>query len=485
MRGLTTAGCRLVRAMTGPVSIRGAESPGRSRNPSGARLVPRECVWQPRRVIMSVMSIVQAVLLIGPGLVGTAQSPTADRPPLDYFVVVTGSEILDGLYPDSHTHFLTRTLRPLGGRCVGAITVDDRAEDLMAALRFALGKAGLIIVTGGLGPTPNDITRETLARFTGIALREQSDVVADLEKRLNQSRDQFRPTLRRQALVPVAGTYFPNHSGTAVGLLFDTTNAAIVALPGPPRELQPMVEQELLPLLQRRFGLRPAGATLTMRFVGIGQSQISQTLQDHAELPSDLVITSQFDAGRVDFTFSFPGQSVAEKARVDTMATILRRELGEFLYAEDSTSLEDQVIGAFARRGLTLALAEVGSGGHLTDSLAQVPNLDHVLVGSYVAPNERQLCQLLQLGAADAPEAERLRAIAIAARAQSGSDVAVVVGIPTRDRGGLRSVHVLWLDPSPRETQFTNSDSSKESHALLTTRILDWLRRQFRTRTAG
>src|SRR5512146_2729821 len=103
----------------------------------------------------------------------------ATSKPVDYFVVVTGGELLEGVYPDAHTPFLTRTLRPLGCRCVGSLTVDDHREDIQRALRFATNHAPLVLITGGLGPTPNDITRETLSEFTGLPLRENPDVLAD------------------------------------------------------------------------------------------------------------------------------------------------------------------------------------------------------------------------------------------------------------------------------------------------------------------
>ena len=115
--------------------------------------------------------------------------------------------------------------------------------------------------------------------------------------------------------MPVQGTYLKNANGTAVGLVFETPDRVIVALPGPPRELQPMVRDELVPYLSRRFGTRPPGASLTLRFVGLGQSQIDQTLKDHVPLPADITTSSQFEGGRVDFTFSLPGDTPEDRAR--------------------------------------------------------------------------------------------------------------------------------------------------------------------------
>jgi nicotinamide-nucleotide amidase len=419
---------------------------------------------------------------VGPCL---TQPATPDRPALDYVIVVTGGEVLEGLFPDSHTHFLTRTLRSLGGRCVGSVTVDDREQDLSGALCFGLGKAPLVIVTGGLGPTPNDITREAISRFTGLPLREHEEVVAGMERRFGQSREQLRANLRRQALVPSSGDYLTNSVGTAVGLVFETTNATIVALPGPPRELQPMVEQQLLPFLQRHFGLRRPGASLTLRFVGLGQSQISQTLQDQVKLPPELVITSQFEAGRVDFTFALPGDTEAERAWLGALAGTMRGQLGAHLYAEDDSTLEAKVMGAFARRGLTLALVEIGTGGHVTDSLTQVAEVERVLVGSYVAPTEGRVTQLLQLPVVAGSDDERLLGIVREARIRSRCDVAVLVCTPDPAQAPSRGVRVVWVDAGHRQTEIPWTDSTVASQALLTTRVLDWLRLQIAREEQG
>ena len=180
----------------------------------------------------------------------------ADEHVVDYSILVTGNELLTGVYPDGHTHFLTRTLRPLGLRCVGSMSVDDQAADIQQALQFACSHSRLVIVTGGLGPTDSDITREVLSEFTGIALAEHPDVLQSMEQRLNTPRDKLRANLRRQTRVPTRGTYLTNAAGSAVGLVFEAEKAIIVALPGPPRELQPMVRDALVPYLARRFGTR-------------------------------------------------------------------------------------------------------------------------------------------------------------------------------------------------------------------------------------
>jgi nicotinamide-nucleotide amidase len=406
-------------------------------------------------------------------------SGRADPAAPDYFIVVTGGELLEGAYPDAHTHFLTRTLRPLGLRCAGALVVDDRREDLLAALHFATNRAGLVLVTGGLGPTPNDITRETLSEFTGIPLRESEAAVAELERRFSQPRDQLRPNLRRQCQVPERGGFFPNPRGTAVGLVFDLAPGALIALPGPPRELQPMVRDEVLPWLRRRYGVREPGASLTLRFVGVGQSQIDHTIQERVALPPEVIVTSLFEGSRVDFTFSLPGHTERDVERLRQLGAEVRRHLGEFCYAEGETTLEEVVLRAVRNHGARLTLAEVASGGALAAALSSAPAVADVVRGSFVAPTEDQLGGLLEAGrtAGEVGSEARVRALADSAAKHGGTRWAVVVGEAHGDAGERRVWLAFKTDSTVKTRRLAAGEPSTAGRAGLVTSVLDQVRR--------
>lgn len=404
---------------------------------------------------------------------------------VDYMILVTGGELLGGAYPDAHTVFLTRTLRPLGLHCVGSLCVDDKPADILEGLRFASGRAPLVIVTGGLGPTENDLTRQSLAEFTGIALREHPEVLAAMERRFGLARDQLRPNLRAQTLVPERGTYLPNPNGTSVGLVFEMAGKTIVALPGPPRELQPMVRDALVPYLSRRFGTRAPGATMMLRFVGLGQSQISQTFKDRVPVPADVAVFSQFEGSRVDYTFTLVDDSPQARARLQELKQKILKELGDNIYADDPTTLEEHVARGLESRGATLAVAEVGSAGALAAGLAAVDGKRPALAGAYVAPTEEQMRRLLRLGDEGwkaASATERIALLAAAAAESSGSQAAVAVGEARQDAGGNRFVEVVLRLPGGRvESQRLAVRGSGElARANLATQLLDQLRRRLR-----
>ncbi len=440
---------------------------------------------KPNGDLIATHCVIGVILLLALVSTGWPQpAPTdapareAAAPPVRYMIVITGDELLAGAYPDGHTFFLTRTLRPLGLQCVGSMFVDDNPADVKEALRFAMGKAALIIVTGGLGPTDNDITREALRDFTGIALREHPDVLAAMARRFNTPVGELRANLRRQTQVPVQGTYLKNSAGTAVGLVFEMPERVIVALPGPPRELQPMVRDELIPYLNRRFGTRPPGASVTLRFVGLGQSQIDQTLKEHVPLPRDVMTSSQFEGSRVDFTFSLPGDTAGDRTRLQELKARIMEFLGDNIYADDeTTSLEDHVVKLLEARHQTLALAEVGSGGALAAALNGARNAQRVLTGAHVAPTPERLRQLLRLGQ-EAPDSDPTPQFARAAAAEAGSQWAIAIGEIRKGDGGS-SVQVALRLPDgqveSRSIRVQGSDAS--ARARLITDLLDQLRR--------
>ena len=466
----------------------------RSREPGGPRRTPRPGSRPAgtgltiRRRGLGPVALAGGLLL---ALLG-GLAPAADGPPaptdkaVDYAIVVTGRELLVGAYADSHTQFLTKTLRGLGLHCVYSISVDDGSADIGEAVRNALAKVPLVIVTGGLGPTENDITRQALADCTGIPLHEHPELLQDMERRLGVPRDQMRANLRRQSQVPTRGTYLKNGSGSASGLVFDLGDRVVVALPGPPRELQPMVGDVLVPYLSGRFGTRLPGCSLTIRFVGPGQSQIDQTMKEHAPLPADVLVSSQFEGGRVDFTFAFPDDSAGHREQLERLKQQTVECLGDYIYATDeATTLEQHVVGLLEQRRVTLTLAEAGSGGSLAAALDGVARAERQVLGAYVARTGERLRQLLRVPDAQwqaAPSAaDQTNLLAKELAAATSASWAVVVGDPTPDDRGSLSVAVVFRHPDGSlESQRLGFRSGDAGRDHLTTQLLDQLRRRLR-----
>jgi nicotinamide-nucleotide amidase len=407
-------------------------------------------------------------------------APTTDGGLLEYFLVITGGEVLEGVYADAHTPFITRNLLPLGCRCVGSLIVDDVHEDLTSALEYASSRAQLVIVTGGLGPTPNDITRETVAAFLGLELREDPDLLEFLERRFRQPREELRPNVRRQALVPAQGAFLPNLQGTSAGLSYPG-NPPIIALPGPPRELQPMVRDALKSHLQENFGVRPPGTTVTMRFVGAGQSLISQTLEDLDLLPPEVTVGSVFDGGRVDFSFSLAGHSTADRRQLEELTAAIQKQLGQYLYATDDSTLEDVVVAAFLERNASLVVSEIGSGGVVAASLHAGRRSEQLLTATLAAPIPEKMQALVRQSEPDAAEViDQAKRLAQQSREQVGTTWALVAIPDSHPATGQTGLRVALAMPGDGwvTAHFTPPAANPESRFRFSTQLLDWLRRE-------
>lgn len=442
--------------------------------------------------LRNLTSAIVCIALVG----GTKESPQAENcsdgqtssAPPEYMIIVTGGELLRGAYADSHTLFITRTLGPLGCRCVGAMCVGDDEEDLYDALIYSGKRSSLVIVTGGLGPTDDDITRETLSRYTGISLREDPDVVDAMMRRFGiRTRNELRKNLLRQTLTPKKGMYLPNPHGTAVGLVFEDDDQVVIALPGPPRELQPMVQDHVIPYLSRKFGTHSIGSSLTMRFVGIGESQIDQVMHEHLTLPEDLIISSLFEFGRVDLTLSLPGSLQADFLRLKAMEDDLLKYIGDYMYSDDGSTLEDCVIQILADEDASLVTAEVGSGGAIATSLGHAEGAPRVYSGGYVAPSDHVMANMLDL-AIQTPSAPSetgaglTQLIAERICQKADSEWGLVVSRVVEPENESRFV---WVALGTRQKGFEIQRVTLRGHgetgqARLVNRCLDLLRRQLK-----
>jgi nicotinamide-nucleotide amidase len=366
------------------------------------------------------------------------------------------------------------------------MSVDDKQADIQAALRFSTGKAPLVIVTGGLGPTHNDITRQAISRFTKIPLHEDDNLLRILEHRFKVSRDQLGSNLRRQAQIPGQGTHLKNAHGTAAGLVFEYDQSVIVVLPGPPRELRPMVRDELIPFLQQRFGVRLPGPTLTLRFVGIGQSRIVKMLKEHAELTPNMIQSSHFERGRVDFTFALPENTPRFRSQLQELKQLVIRHLGDYVYAVGDTSLEEHIVSMFESQGQTLAIVEAGTGGLVTAGLSEVDQAREVLSGTFVAPTVGKLRRMLSISEeawkACTSKSQELELLATTAVGTNGSQCVLVVGEARQDASGFQYLEMATKLPRARVVvqRVHLGGSGSFDRDRLVTRILDGLWRHWR-----
>lgn len=307
------------------------------------------------------------------------------NPFLQYTLIVTGDEILSGRRQDRHIPYLNSALAKLGMECRRCFIVGDNDRTLSSTTRDALQETPVVIVTGGLGPTLDDITREALSDATGISLLVDSNAMRELKEKFVAIGRPMTDNNKRQAQVPILGQYFSNPNGTAPGLVFDAGEKIAVALPGPPRELEPMVQDQLIPFLQKRFSLSQAFLNSKMRFCCQGESNIDAVVREKLGHIKELRVASLSSAGKVDLTLSLLDQGKKTKKLLAQCTKAIRDELGDSIYSYGDESLAETVGKLLREQKQRLAVAESCTGGLLASQITATPGASDYFLGGVVA----------------------------------------------------------------------------------------------------
>lgn len=317
-------------------------------------------------------------------------------------ILAIGSELLTPFRTDTNSLLLTRRLNDIGIDVIGKSIVADRPAALEAALRLAISRADLVVTTGGLGPTDDDLTREAIAATTGAALRETPAIIETIAQRF-ASRGMVMPGInRRQALVPEGAEPLDNPHGTAPGLYLPIGARVIVALPGPPRELTPMWETHVAPRLSARAAGRVMGRRV-LKIAGRGESHVDEVAapvyRQFRDWSPPIETSILASPGRVELHLSAQGQDPAAVAAVlDRGVTALVAAIGPPVFSVDGRDLEQVVGEQLAQRRLTIAAAESCTGGLVLGRLTAVPGSSAWVVGGVVAYDNR--VKVEQLGVA-------------------------------------------------------------------------------------
>lgn len=305
-------------------------------------------------------------------------------------LITTGSELLLGRTINTHASWIGRRLADLGLPVTRQVTVPDSGSAIRDAVAEALQRAPLIITTGGLGPTSDDRTRELLAELLNRPLLEDPDLVRTIDSFF---RDRQRTPPARvfvQAQVPAGAKVLPNFHGTAPGLAIhcppgplSPTGALLLLLPGPPRELQPLFDTSVVPLLRQEF--HPDFFSITLRTCGLGESWIEEQLTPLLPpwLQRGLEIGYCARSGEVDIRLST--HSPHPSSLLTEAASAVRQRLGPWIFGDGDQRLEDIVLDLARSQHARLAIVESCTGGLLSHRLTNVPGASQVLWGSWIA----------------------------------------------------------------------------------------------------
>ena len=302
----------------------------------------------------------------------------------------TGSELLLGTVRDAHLQWLAQEIFPLGLRISRQGTVPD-GSPIRDLLLEASGRSDLLIVTGGLGPTTDDITREIAAELTGRKLHLHQETLDRIQERCRRRGFAFQERMTRQAMVPEGARVLPNDNGTAPGLHIPGRDGIpdIFLLPGPPRELQPMATAHLIPFLRVKTAGQDRHECRIYRVVGMGESLLEAKVGLELSKRSDLEVGYCARPNEVDFRLIGP------KAVLDAVEPLVLEVVGDHLLPMEDDSMEESIVRMLTERHLTLATAESCTGGLLANRITDVPGASAVFLQGFVTYSNASKTALL------------------------------------------------------------------------------------------
>lgn len=310
-------------------------------------------------------------------------------------VINVGNELLLGIRDNSHLTYLGKHLSRHGLPIRRSLVSRDRPQDLEELFLGVCRDADIVITTGGLGPTSDDITRETISRALGLPLRRNPQAEASIRKRFSRMGRQVSEEVLQQADIPEGAEVIPNHFGTAPGIWLEKDQQTVIMMPGPGEELKPMLEGFVLPRLQDK-GLAVAdGSYLQLRTFGAGEAELEARINPLLDQAGNRVaVAFCAHAGMVDLRLSTNDEHLSQD-ELNTIAQACRKAIGDDFVCLGETSLAELVLNQLRELGKTLAVAESCTGGLLSNAFTDIPGASKSFAGGVVCYTNDVKVQML------------------------------------------------------------------------------------------
>lgn len=317
-------------------------------------------------------------------------------------IVSIGDEILIGQIVNTNAVFIAKELNKIGIEVVQITAISDKEEAIVKCLDDAQKRAQVVILTGGLGPTKDDLTKHTLCAYFDDVLVKNEKVLDHIEAMFKK----YVPTPindenRKQALLPSKAKVLQNKIGTASGMWFEVEDRVIISLPGVPFEMKALINNEVIPALQKHY-TRPFIIHKTVLTYGLGESVIAERIEDwENNLPTDIKLAYLPNIGRVRLRLSAKGADLnVISARIEEQIASLLPQIEDiFMGFEEEASIEEQIQKAFISKGLSLALAESCTGGEIAARITKIPGASNYFKGGAVVYHSQSKVDLLGVSA--------------------------------------------------------------------------------------
>ena len=309
-------------------------------------------------------------------------------------IITVGTEILLGDILNTNTHYLSNELANMGIDVYYQITVGDNEQRLLSQLKERFKRSDLVILTGGLGPTEDDITKEVCAKYFNMEMEfhEQSwDKIIEIHNKMNR-----KPTEnnRKQAYFPKGSLILPNKYGTAPGCIMEKDKKTIIVMPGPPKEMKPMFDNYVKPFLLKDN--KNILKSKVLRIIGMGESKIENDLLDLIDKQINPTIATYAKDGECTVRITAKGKNEKEvESLIEPISNEIKSRLKEKVYGEDDTAIEDEVAKILVDNNLTIAVAESCTGGMVAADLINYPGISSVFMeGCVTYSNEAKMMTL-------------------------------------------------------------------------------------------
>jgi len=313
-------------------------------------------------------------------------------------IITIGTELLLGQLVDTNTAAIASALADAGIDVYRETSVGDNADRIAQALREALERADAVVCAGGLGPTVDDLTREAVAAATNLPLELDQGVVDDLRAWFASVGRRMSPNNARQAMFPRGSTILENPKGTAPGFSLDLGDKIIVVMPGPPREMQPMLRDHVIPLLTSKFELQSVIATRVLRTAGISESEVDARINDLFRAGVNPSVAVLAHLGEVDVKLTAKAKSrEAAHALIDQLEPEIRKHLGDHIFSSNGASLAEALGSSLRGRRWSVAVAESCTGGLLGAMITSAAGSSDYFRGGVIAYADEAKIKLLDV----------------------------------------------------------------------------------------
>jgi nicotinamide-nucleotide amidase len=357
-------------------------------------------------------------------------------------IVAVGTELLMGQILNTNAQFIAQRLASAGVNCYFQTVVGDNPARLSDTLSLALSRADMVIVTGGLGPTGDDLTKETLAALFNKELRYDEESLSVLKDHFSKAGREMTPNNLKQAMFPVGSVILKNDNGTAPGCILEENGKAIALLPGPPREMQPMFEEQLLPYIAKKEGSMLYSRVV--RIFGVGESALEYRLKGLIDHQTNPTIAPYALTGEVTLRVTARCKSEEEgEALIAPVLESIEATIGDAVYSTHNESLHEVCGKLMTKKGLTLSVAESCTGGLISSTIVSMPGssaffLEGAVTYSNIAKQRRLGVKEETLDSFGAVSRETALEMAEGMQKSSCSDIALsVTGIAGPSGGSL------------------------------------------------